>query len=116
MSQGQGGGRVYSVRNVDVDTREWTGRVNLGNTLGRNGQDTKVSHISPTLKLKVRQKATLSQYFHAGCLTFLRKSNFHLGQINKKRNSSCIFPLLACWSLLEATELAEVKMQSLGLA
>lgn len=48
MSQGQGGGRVYTVRNVDVDTGEWTGRVMLGNTVSRNRQDARVFHIPPT--------------------------------------------------------------------
>lgn len=36
VSWGLGGGRVYIVRNVDVDTQQWTGRVMLGNTLGGN--------------------------------------------------------------------------------
>lgn len=64
VSQGQGGGRVYTVRNVDVDTRDWTGRVMLGNTLGKNRQDARVFHIPPTLRLLM---VTFSHYFHIGC-------------------------------------------------
>lgn len=30
--QGHRGGRVYTLRNVNVDTRDWTGRVSLRNT------------------------------------------------------------------------------------
>lgn len=61
VSQGQGGGRVYTVRNVDVDTRDWRGRVMLGNTLGRNRQDARIFHIPPTLIV------TFSHDFHIGC-------------------------------------------------
>lgn len=48
MSQGQEGGRVSTVWNVDVDTREWTGRVMLGNILGRNRHGASAFHIPPT--------------------------------------------------------------------
>lgn len=35
VSQRQEGGRVYMVRNVDVDMQEWTGRVMLGKKIGK---------------------------------------------------------------------------------
>ena len=40
VSQGERGGRVYTVRNVN--TGDQTGRLMLGNTLGRNRQDARV--------------------------------------------------------------------------
>lgn len=71
VRQGQGGGRVYAVRNVDTDTRDWTGRVMLGNTLGRNRHDARVLHIPPTLQTP--RKVTFSHYFHTTGLQVFKR-------------------------------------------
>lgn len=79
MSKGQGGGRVYTVRNVDVDIREWTGRVMLlENTLGRNRQDARFFHIPPTLILLRKSHFTSSLPETRLANKFLRENNLHL--------------------------------------
>lgn len=111
-SQGQGGGRVYTLRNVDVETREWTGRVMLGSTLSRNRQDTRVFHAQPTLiHLRMSQFFTLPPL--RLLLGFSRESNFYVSV----PKILLYFPTAGLLLLYRShRKLAGVKLQSLGLA
>lgn len=104
VSQGQGGGRVYTVRNVDVDTQEWTGRVMLGNTLGRNRQDARVLHIPPTLRLLRKSRFHIASTLAVS--SSRERSTFISRRLTKKEEGIFLVfsPLLACWSFTEATE------------
>ena len=92
---GAGGGRVFTVRNVD--TLEWIGRVMPGNTLGRNRQDARVFHIPTT---KTPQNLTFSHYFYTYCLTFSKEITSSLLTTNKEKMTvlECSASLLGCLS------------------
>lgn len=90
VSQGERGGRVYTVRNVD--TGDWTGRLMLGNTLGRNRQDAKV--LLHCTNFKIPRNVTFSHYFHAGCLRFHERAIIISSWLTEKEFVLCF--LLHC--------------------